>query len=240
MIDLVRQTLNTILNKENRGFVNVVEFNNIAHQVQMEIFKEYFEDENRDKNRANRGLSNRGLANLPQNQRSKMAPFYTYGTLTYDTGTKKYPLPSDVHMVEDRGVSTSANRVVEEVDRSALNHMLNMQGGPSTLFPVMILEGSDIKVYPETITEDLNLNYIRLPKKPKWTYTVVGGSELFNPSAGDYQDFELNQAEFTNIVLGMLVYFGINLREPDVVKIADMLKTKMDIKEDSNDSRSLL
>ena len=37
----VYQTVLTILNKEQRGYLTPYEFNNIATQVQLEIFEEY-------------------------------------------------------------------------------------------------------------------------------------------------------------------------------------------------------
>ena len=42
----VYQTVLTILNKEQRGYMTPFEFNKIAAQVQLEIFERYFEDIN--------------------------------------------------------------------------------------------------------------------------------------------------------------------------------------------------
>ena len=40
-VDIVYKTVLSILNKEQRGYLTPYEFNNIATQVQLEIFEEY-------------------------------------------------------------------------------------------------------------------------------------------------------------------------------------------------------
>ena len=43
-VNTVYQTVLSILNKEQRGYLTPDEFNKIATQVQLEIFESYFED----------------------------------------------------------------------------------------------------------------------------------------------------------------------------------------------------
>ena len=45
-INTVYQTVLQILNKEQRGYITPAEFNNLAQQVQLEIFESYFPDGN--------------------------------------------------------------------------------------------------------------------------------------------------------------------------------------------------
>ena len=45
-IDTVYQTILAIANKEQRGYITPQEFNLFANQAQMEIFEQYFYDEN--------------------------------------------------------------------------------------------------------------------------------------------------------------------------------------------------
>ena len=54
---------------------------------------------------------------------------------------------------------------------------------------------------------------------------------MYDPSNASFQDFELHESEFSNIVLRMLSYFGINLREGEVMQIAELLKDKMNLKD---------
>ena len=75
MIDLIYKTLLTIINKENQGYVSPTEFNILANNVQNEIFRGYFEDENKDKTKDNKGYTNKGYANLDFNERQRINQF---------------------------------------------------------------------------------------------------------------------------------------------------------------------
>jgi hypothetical protein len=68
----------------------------------------------------------------------------------------------------------------------------------------------------------MTINYIRNPKDPKWTYSVLSNGEpLFNQSASDYQDFELPESDFPKIVAKILQYAGLSIRENDVVQLVN-------------------
>jgi len=236
MIDLVYKTLNTIVNKENNGYVSPTELNLLANTVQTEIFREYFEDENRDKNRENRGLTNKGYSNLPFNERQRIDQFAAESTLTKEN-TGFYPLPQDMYFMEDDGLyyeNLPELFVIEEAERRGLTYLQSSIAKPSLTYPVYERFSDVIRVYPDTLPSEIKLRYLRTPKAPKWTFFVLGGGDVvFNPSATDYQDFELHESEFSNIVLRMLTYFGINLREPQVTQIAEILKDKNNNKEES-------
>lgn len=229
MIDLIYKTLLTIINKENQGYVSPTEFNILANQVQMEIFRDYFEDENRDKVKKNKGYTNKGYANLDFNTRQKISKFAGYKTLTAEDDLFK--LPSDLYFIEDDGVLTPMHKVITEIERGQIGYLFNSLTAPTELFPVYENIGDSLKVYPDSF-EKIQLRYTRIPKKPMWTYFVLpNGSEVFDPSSSSFQDFELHETEFSNIVNRMLTYFGINLREAEVIQIAEQLKGELTLKD---------
>lgn len=236
MIDLVYKTLLTIINKENQGYVSPTEFNILANNVQMEIFRNYFEDSNKDKNRENRGLTNRGYANLDFNQRQMIQQFAESDTLTL--ATDRFNLPTDLYFIEDNGVISGdneeyPNRVIDEIERNQLGYTNLSLAAPSALYPVYERYNNYIIVSPISIDE-IKIKYLREPKMPNWTYfSVSSGDPLYNPADTDFQDFELHPSEFSNIVLKMLSYFGVNLREAEVVQIAETLKDKMNLKDNN-------
>lgn len=231
MIDQVYKTLQTIVNKEHDGYVSPEEFNSLAKQVQDNIFRNYWEDFNRDKTKENKGMTNPGYGNLASNQSEKISQF-TKQTTVSKVGSV-YPLPSDLYFLEENGVVTSTGKVVDKAYNSNINYLTSSLSGPSEVFPVFNRVDNDLSIYPSTIAGDITVNYIRRPLDPKWTYTVVGGAELFNPSSPSYQDFELHPSEFPNIVNEMLSYFGINLREGEVVQIAEQLKNSLNVKDNA-------
>lgn len=233
MIDLIYKTLLAIINKDNQGYVSPTEFNLMLNNVQMEIFRSYFEDENRDKTRYQMNKIGRGYANLAFNQRQMITQFAEYTSLTAPASINPwsvYTLPEDLYFIEHDGVSSANGKVFDEVERNSVARMLGTEVAPTVTYPIYEDYGDYIRTYPKSI-KTINLRYIRKPKMPKWTYTVVGNSEMFNPAASDFQDIELHESEFSNIVLRLLSHFGINLREAEVVQIAETLKDKMNLKD---------
>lgn len=230
MIDEIYQLLKTIINKELRGNVTPAEFNLIAQQVQDEIFRGYFEDENRDKNKANRGLTNKNFANLSFVQRQRIEQFSSSATLSYSD--PNFTLPTDLYLIKDSGIDFSGN-VIDEVEANDIVYQAASLAVPSETFPVYQRNASTITVYPTSIIATVTCRYLREPLVPKWTYTIVSGTELFNISAVDYQDFELHESEFSNIAIRMLSYFGVNIREVEVTQYAEALKQKEEVREES-------
>lgn len=228
MIDTIYKVLLTIINKENQGYISPTEFNLLAINVQDEIFRSYFEDENLDKNKQNRGLTNRGYSNLPFNQRQRITQFAETEDLTVTAGV--LTLPTNLYFIEDNGLTSDTGIIIDEVERSSVARMLRTEVAPTVLYPVYENYGSTLKIYPSDI-EDVNIRYIRKPLDPKWTYSIVSNKEMYDPSNASFQDFELHSSEFSNIVLRMLSFFGINLREEAVVQVAEALKNSMNQKD---------
>jgi hypothetical protein len=83
------------------------------------------------------------------------------------------------------------------------------------------LANDGIIVYPTTITTNVTTQYIRYPKDPNWTYNTIGNGEpVFSASASGYQDFELPNSDFANLVVKILYYAGVQIREADVAQAA--------------------
>ena len=232
MIDEIYSTVNTILSKEQDGYVSPSEYNDLAKLVQDEIFRGYFEDMNRDYNRANRGFTNEGYANLVNIQTQRLEPFIKDAPLTYDGGDGTYPIPSDVYLIDDAGVIDDSGRVIERVDAYQVNYLLRSTSPPTSLFKVHYIQGDKLRVLPATYTDEITVSYLKKPTDPIWAYTVIGsGDAVYNESAST--DFELHPSEFPNIVVRMLAYFSINLREGEVIQVAEALKNQRDVKEES-------
>jgi hypothetical protein len=79
------------------------------------------------------------------------------------------------------------------------------------------MNGTNITVYPSTITTGVTIQYIRKPLDPKWTYvSLSGGEPIFDQSNADYQDFELPPEDEPLLVAKILQYAGISIREKDL------------------------
>lgn len=101
--------------------------------------------------------------------------------------------------------------------------MLNssMLTKPNNTFPAYTLEGDYIKMYPNTINQfgQVECVYFRHPKPPKWTYiTITNGTPVFDQSQSDYQDFELPEEDVYRLVMKILQYAGMSIREIQVAQ----------------------
>lgn len=232
MINTVRNTVMAVLNKDNNGYVTPEEFNLFAKQAQLEIFEEYFYNYKNALNLQNKRLSNSGYADIPKQLQEVIDLFTRKETgLTYVGGSTSFTLPTDWYTLNTVFYNTTTE--VERVNQNKITQLVSSHlTAPNTTYPAYYLTGASestptptspgnsIIVYPDTITTNIDVLYVRYPSDPKWTYTTVSGSPVFNQSAADYQDFELPLADQVELTLKILQYAGINIRELNVAELA--------------------
>jgi hypothetical protein len=227
MIDLIFQVVKTIANKELRGNLTPTELNLLGTQAQNKIFRGYFTDIEKQQYKQNRGYGGIGYSNLPIKTREKIDIFSDTATLAFYVD--RFILPSDLYYIKQRGILYGST-VVDEGQQSRSAFKQSSKTASSETFPQYHREGNNIIITPSTITSNVTCKYIRQPLAPKWTYETVLGSELFDNSASDFQDFELHPSEMDNIAMEMLSLVGINIRDLDVAKYAEAIKQTEDAK----------
>jgi hypothetical protein len=214
MIDRVYQTVKMLANTDGRGNVSPQEYNLSLYNVMNEKYEEYPFEANRLANRQNRGLIGNGLENTLDNALERMQHYLKPATLTFASGV--FNLPADLRYI-DTVLHLNKTEIVLSKNASEFSHIANFVHIQPTLeLPIGLRTGNVINVLPATITEDVSMYYLRKPLMPKWTYEVIGGAELFNPSAPDFQDIDMHPSEEDDIISRLLVKFGINLKEPDL------------------------
>lgn len=227
MIDLIFQVVKTIANKELRGNLTPAEFNFLGTQAQNKIFREYFIEIEKQQYKENRGYGGIGLANMPIKTREKIDVFSKSATLTYDTD--RFVLPSDLYHIKQRGILYNST-VVDEGQQSRSAFKQSSKTASSTTFPQYHREGNNIIITPNTIIDNVTCKYIRQPLAPKWTYAIISGSELFDNTANDFQDFELHPSEMDNLAMEILSLIGINIRDLQVINYAEGIKKAEEVK----------
>jgi hypothetical protein len=236
MINSVRNTVLSVLNKNNYGYISPSDFNLFAKQAQMEIYEEYYSSYNKAINAENARLSGTEYADIENPIAEVLEGFLRNDTLTQVTpSTNQYYLPSLVttgynfYMISRLTCfdPTGTTRLgdAEKVANARLYMLLDsMLTAPTTKYPSYIIEGDTISVYPDTINgvSSLKCSYFRLPLDPKWTYInlISNGEPSFDPSQPDYQDFELPGEDEYKIVMKILQYCGISIREIQVAQYA--------------------
>lgn len=235
MINEVRTAVLAILNKSNYGYLNPSDFNLYCKLVQIDLFTDAFKQYNSQINQENIRMSGSDLADMKDKKQLDIATFSRYDDLTKVSGSTFY-LPSvattgyDLYKIEEKGLWCYDGLVTprvfknyaEKAEKSKfrlLNSSLNT--APSVVFPVYIVEGNTLTVYPTVSafsqTNSVECHYIRMPKDPKWTYlTITDGDPIFDATASDYQDFELGSDEFPMLVVKICQLAGVEIRESDV------------------------
>ena len=217
-VNNVYKTVLMFANSDIRGNVKPTDLRLALYDVVNEIVEEYFYEVNRMLNRENRGLINGGFENIPDRIREKILYFLKEDVaLTYSA--PYFELPTDLRYIDS--VFYQDNNEVEFCKHNKeFKLLLNYADTlPTNTNPIGLRIGNKIKVAPTTIVDEVTISYLRNPLIPNWTYTVVGGAELFNPSAPDFQDIDLHPSEENRVVLATLKRFGVNLKETDLTQM---------------------
>ena len=236
MINSVRNTVLAIINKNNYGYISPSDFNLFAKQAQLDLFDEYFIRYNTQINEENARLSGTGYADIKKGYEEVIDTFSVTSFLTQKTQNVFY-LPSQSTTGSDYYL---LNKVLcfsggtlkgeaEKVTHSKIT-MLNssLLTSPSTLFPAYTQEADEITIFPNTFSgvNDVQAQYIRYPRDPNWTFVnITGGDPVFDQTQLDYQNFELPEDMYTDLVLKILQYAGVSIRELDVVNYASTQET---------------
>lgn len=231
MINQIRNTVLSIISKDNRGYITPEEFNQFSRQAQLELFEQYFYDYSNNLNKTNARLHNSGFSDITGRLSEVIERFLTTKTLAYDGATDKFYAPGDDLVTDPKPyrllrLTYNGSKEIEKVSHTkVLNLISSNLTTPTVAYPVYTLAqyndgAASISVYPDTITSNVSALYVRHPFDPKWTYTSLSGGEpIFNQSATDYQDFELPLSDSPRLVVLICKYAGVSIREADVVQV---------------------
>ena len=118
-------------------------------------------------------------------------------------------------------IDASEYKEAEKVNHSKITMLRSsLLTAPSLTFPAYTIQNGYITVYPESLSTfgQIEAQYFRFPKDPKWTYvTLTNGEPVFDQSQPDYQDFELPPEDEYKLIVKILQYCGVSIRENEVV-----------------------
>tara|TARA_R110001599_G_scaffold173477_1_gene365308 strand:- start:491 stop:1216 length:726 start_codon:yes stop_codon:yes gene_type:complete len=227
-VNTVYQTVLMILNKEQRGYMTPTEFNKVATQVQLEIFEDYFDDLNKQ---LRIPQADTDYADRQENIDEKIAIFKTFGNATYKTvGSLSYfELPtSDVYNVlvdfyRLGNVLYNDEKVVQRLDRREFYYANQSRlTKPSTINPAYLYENQKLFIKPTSIVSKITVDYVRKPVDVNWVIRLGSlGQYEYNDLAS--VDFELHESEQTEVILKILLYAGIIIRDNEIVQTAAAL-----------------
>jgi len=226
-VDTVYQTVLALANKEQRGYITPQEFNLFARQAQMEIFEQYFYDLDQVK-RGVQTTSSSFSPNLKQILEDYLSKFLTTASLTADsTVTSAYALPNNHYKCSTAVLIADQDRyTIEKINRA--DSLRITSGGyltkPNVRRPnyyvvnglFYLLAGLEQSYASE---HEVFYSYFRKPKDPNWTYLVVNEKAIWAPN-NSTQHFELDKAEERTLILKILQYAGVSIKELTLTQVA--------------------
>jgi len=232
-INDVYQTVLTIANKDNRGYITPQEYNRLADIAQNEIFESYF---NKQLMYEAGGLYNADFSDPIITTAEKINIFYNSSDLTQANGV--WAFPSDFYKLGSVQVNNIEADFVSHKDVKFINQ--SPLTYPVATQPVYTINGSAIKVYPASIASGVNIEYLKKPNAPKWGYIMPTASQIasgvpnkpiydatvFNPSTDDYSatakslNFELHTSEYSELVYKILTLSGVTIKQADIAGFA--------------------
>ena len=235
-VDRVYQKVLALANKEQRGYITPQEFNLFADHAQMDIFEQYFYDlEQRQ-----RGIGNElDYGDIISNIEEKISMFERSDSSVGVQGDGCVLVSSDIPNLYRLGAvkvkyQTETNfRVADKIQLNELNKYKNSPlTAPTKSNPVYTKFSSAdsavrIKIYPYPtgVGDSVTVNYIIKPTSPNWTYLISSsGNALYNPSG--VKDFELHVSEESNLVIKILQYAGVAIKDFQLTGIATQEEVK--------------
>lgn len=260
-VNSVYQTVLTILNKEQRGYMTPFEFNKIATQVQREIFERYFEDLAQQARVTHTEID---YADRLAEIEKKIEYFRTSTLPTYNVSGDYFEIPINLYRLNEvtyrpsqtyttwtpltAAISYNNDYIeAQPVTRHEFNLLRRSTlAAPTKEYPVYLYEENKIKTTPQLATTlgetPIEISYLKKPEDPVWAYTVgtlgefnyapAGTSGTVIPSTGSV-DFELDNSEYTELVVNILFYAGVVIRDPQIVQIASQKIQQEEVNEKS-------
>tara|TARA_R110002153_G_scaffold98036_5_gene233002 strand:- start:1367 stop:2131 length:765 start_codon:yes stop_codon:yes gene_type:complete len=242
-VNTVYTTVLSILNKEQRGYLTPFEFNQLATQVQLEIFEKFFEDYNQYIRMPKTDVE---FASRMDHIREEFQIFENTGnSIAVPAGSAQtnnvYNQPSDLHRFGsatfNKGLNSPPIEIISNREYNSIK--LSPLTQPTTNFPVAKYQQDKLTVFPNSAPyafSDVTFNYIRKPKDVVWAYTVGTplGQYIFNNSnpvgagvipATGYVDFEISDSQQTDVIIEILKYAGVVIRDPQIVQSATQLSS---------------
>lgn len=215
-VNKVYRVVLAITNKEQRGYLTPDQFNRIARQAQLDIYEKTFYDYNRAMRKQAVG-DFREYSDIASNVKDKIDIFATQTSLSHTTGSATEP--TDLYRLI--GVfSTNRQIEFEEVRKEELPYLLSSKlNQPTESYPVYYTEGNSIKILPTSYSGQILIDYLTTPSDPKWVRDP-SVTTRYEYDSSLSTDFEIHESDETDLVIKILAYTGVIIKDPTVIQVA--------------------
>lgn len=149
---------------------------------------------------------------------------YLSSTVSAVTATT-LDLNDDIFLATPNTYAVYSSVNVSEAEKVSVGKITSLVSSllttPSSTFPAYTINNEVVTLYPNSISGygAVNVTYFRYPKDPKWTYiSLTNGEPVFDQTQLDYQDFELPLEDEFKLVVKILQYCGLSIRELEVTQ----------------------
>jgi hypothetical protein len=242
-INTVYTTVLYILNKEQRG---------LAVLVQNEIFNSYFPDGNQvNRQNQNNQQNDTEFFNMFKDTAYKLYPFERDAVFTYNNANLGFTyqgagtinkLGEIISTYPGNPTYNSITQLVSQSDFSKITrskltaptvqYPLAVTTQTTTLIAPSLTQQLLVKVSPFVTNMTLNINCLFEPNDPNWAFTVGTLGQYIYDSANSVQ-FELDISEKNNLIINILKYCGIIIRDPEIIQTAEAEAQQTSINEKS-------
>tara|TARA_Y100000389_G_scaffold202772_1_gene249134 strand:+ start:834 stop:1619 length:786 start_codon:yes stop_codon:yes gene_type:complete len=248
-VNTVYTTVLSILNKEQRGYLTPYEFNQLATQVQLEIFEKFFEDYNQYIRMPKTDVE---FASRMDHIMEEFQVFEKNGQASSVSGGG-YTQPLDLHRfgsaVFNKGLNSPPIEIMSNREYNSIK--LSPLTQPTNNFPVAKYQQDKLTVFPSVAganVKDVSFNYIRKPLDVRWGYITNAtlGNYVYDPTvyvsptgtvpyppvpptaaapatAGS-TNFEISESQQAEVIISILKYAGVIIRDPNIIQTASQLE----------------
>ncbi len=241
-VNTVYQTVLLILNQQQRGYITPDEFNKIATQAQLTMFEAYASDLNQQYRLPSNDTE---YSDRVKNIEQKLQFFQRNTAIPYNVVNSNFPLldtvdPNQAVVVGTSNVlyrlgsvfykDTDLGQYVQPNELRQL--LLSPLTQPTENFPIYTYVEDVVKVYPNTITNDISISYLKKPNNVVWGFTTnsVGA---FIYAVGTSIQFDLDVTDQDELIMRILAYAGVIIQDPTIIQTASQAVANVDANEKS-------
>ena len=217
-IDSVYQTVQTLANKEQRGYVTPQEFNLFVNQAVHDIFEQYFFDLNAFRERRPQ-LHELGDSVTELMRKIRGVNGVTY-TANHGIGSGALPIGHIGKIFLNRG---GIRRTLKLIDPDEIQDLLASKWHKKGFTDAVYFENGDrsIQAWDNAGQMTTGLTCERITGKPGlayWGYIVVNESPMYEPNSS--VNIDLTSGERSNIIVKILKLAGISIEDPQLYQVA--------------------
>ena len=221
-IDEIYRLVQAFASKDQRGFITPSEFNLMARQAELELYNERLQVV-MEGSQAKKIAGYYKKALTPAVAEQDILPFLyeTDVTITSGEGSIVSDYVCQLY-VDNTAVDIVTAKNVGQIQKSSL-------AKPSADFPVALLSSNNISVkvsvFPNTI-DSVSCYYYLYNNKPTWNYVTIAGKPVYD-SANSIA-FLISSRCHGELVIKILGYLGVSIREADLVNYAQAKEVEQD------------